>query len=120
MAEDMPFHVRRNTNPSADISGLSSQFGGHVAQCLPFSSAFAESMQHLQQITLDSAPGISYGHSMKQVLNASEMARLLKVDRATITRWIKQGKFRGVQRPPGAQNWRIPIAAYEEFIKHRR
>ena len=77
-------------------------------------------MQHLQQITLDSDPAISYGHAMKQVLNASEMARLLKVDRATITRWIKQGKFRGVQRPPGAQNWRIPIAAYEEFIKHRR
>ncbi len=57
---------------------------------------------------------------MKQVLNASEMARLLKIDRATVTRWIKQGKFRGVHRPPGAQNWRIPIAAYEEFIKNRR
>jgi excisionase family DNA binding protein len=77
-------------------------------------------VQHLQQLALDSAPAISYGHVMKQVLNASEMARLLKVDRATVTRWIKQGKFRGVQRPPGAQNWCIPIAAYEEFIKHRR
>ena len=77
-------------------------------------------LRHLQQIALDSDPAISYGHGMKQVLNASEMARLLKVDRATVTRWIQQGKFRGVHRPPGAQNWCIPIAAYEEFIKHRQ
>jgi excisionase family DNA binding protein len=77
-------------------------------------------MQHLQQIALDSDPAISYCHVMKQVLNAAEMARLLKVNRATVTRWIKHGKFRGVQRPPGTQNWRIPIAAYEEFLKRRR
>jgi excisionase family DNA binding protein len=56
---------------------------------------------------------------MKQFLNASEVARLLKVDRATVTRWIQKGVFKGVQKPPGSQNWRIPIAAYEEFIKQR-
>ncbi len=54
---------------------------------------------------------------MKAFLNAAEVAKLLNVDRATITRWIRKGVIKGAQRPSGAQNWRIPLAAYEDLIK---
>lgn len=56
---------------------------------------------------------------MKQFLNASEVARLMSVDRATVTRWVKKGVIKGVQRPKGARTWRIPLAAYEELIKNQ-
>ncbi len=58
-------------------------------------------------------------HYMKGYLNASEVARLLKVDRATVTRWIKRGIIKHVLRPEGTQNYRIPISAYEELLKKR-
>jgi len=54
---------------------------------------------------------------MKQFLNASEVARILGVDRATVIRWIKKGVIKGVVRPPGAQRWQIPLVAYEEMSK---
>jgi excisionase family DNA binding protein len=57
---------------------------------------------------------------MKLFLNASEIAKLLNVDRATVTRWVKKGLIKGVVRPTGARTWRIPLAAYEEFIKTQR
>lgn len=54
---------------------------------------------------------------MKQFLNASELAKLLKVDRATITRWIKKGLIKGAVKPDGTKQWRIPLSSYEEFVK---
>ena len=54
---------------------------------------------------------------MRPFLNASEVARLLSVDRATITRWVKKGLIKGVVRPAGTRDWRIPLASYEAFIK---
>jgi len=57
---------------------------------------------------------------MKIYLNASEVAKLLKVDRATVTRWIKKGIIKHVIRPEGTQNYRIPLSAYEELIKNSR
>ena len=54
---------------------------------------------------------------MKLFLNASEVARLLNVDRATVSRWVKKGLIKGVIRPTGARNWRIPLTSYEEFVK---
>ena len=54
---------------------------------------------------------------MKQYLNAAEVAKLLGVDRATVSRWIRKGLISGVQRPNGSQQWRIPLASYEELIK---
>ncbi len=45
---------------------------------------------------------------MKVFLNASEAARILDVDRATVTRWIKKGMIKGVVRPDNTQQWRIP------------
>jgi excisionase family DNA binding protein len=32
---------------------------------------------------------------MRAYLNASEVAKLLQVDRATVTRWAQQGKLKG-------------------------
>ncbi len=54
---------------------------------------------------------------MKAFLNASEVAKLLNVDRATVSRWVKKGILKNVHKPEGTQNWRIPLASYEELIK---
>lgn len=56
---------------------------------------------------------------MKGYLNASEIARLLKVDRATVARWIRKGLLKGAIRLDNSHQWRIPLAAYEDFIKSR-
>jgi len=55
---------------------------------------------------------------MKSYLNASEVAKLLKVDRATVTRWAQQGKFKSAIRIDKSHQWRIPISAYEELVKN--
>jgi excisionase family DNA binding protein len=54
---------------------------------------------------------------MKAYLNASEVAKLLNVDRATVTRWIQRGYIRKAIRVPGSQQWRIPISAYEDLVR---
>ena len=56
---------------------------------------------------------------MKAFLNASEVARLLNVDRATVTRWVKKGVIKGAVRPEQTQNWRIPFSSAEELLKQR-
>lgn len=65
---------------------------------------------------LTASQDILYRRGMKQFLNASEVAKLLQVDRATVSRWIKKGMLRA-ERPHGAQQWRVPLAAYEQFVK---
>jgi excisionase family DNA binding protein len=57
---------------------------------------------------------------MKQFLTAAEVAKLLEVDRATITRWIKRGMVKNAHRPSGARRWRIPIASYVELLQQRK
>jgi excisionase family DNA binding protein len=57
---------------------------------------------------------------MKAYLNAAELAKLLKVNRATVSRWIKQGLITGAFRPGKQQQWRIPLSSYEELAKRRR
>jgi excisionase family DNA binding protein len=54
---------------------------------------------------------------MKAFLNASEAARILQVDHATITRWIKKGVIKGVRRPEHTKKWRIPFASCEALLK---
>jgi excisionase family DNA binding protein len=54
---------------------------------------------------------------MKSYLNASEVAKLLKVDRATVTRWASQGKIKGAIRIEKSHQWRIPLSSYEELVK---
>ena len=56
---------------------------------------------------------------MKAYLNASEVAKLLNVDRATVSRWIKKGVLKGVFRPEDQQQWRIPLSSYEDLVKNR-
>jgi excisionase family DNA binding protein len=55
---------------------------------------------------------------MKSYLNASEVAKLLKVDRATVTRWASQGKIKGAIRIEKSHQWRIPISSYEELVEN--
>jgi len=55
---------------------------------------------------------------MKSFLSASEVAKLINVDRATVTRWIKKGMVKGVIRPEGSQQWRIPISTYQELLAY--
>ncbi len=56
---------------------------------------------------------------MKGYLNASEVAKLLKVNRATVSRWIQKGYLKGAIRLQDNHQWRIPLTAYEDFIKNR-
>ena len=56
---------------------------------------------------------------MKSHLNASEVAKLLNVDRATISRWAKDGKIKGAIRIDKSHEWRIPISSYEELVKKK-
>ena len=74
-------------------------------------------MQHLQQVALDKGLAIPYCRFMKPYLNASEVARLLNVDRATVTRWIRRGVIQGAQRPGGARQWRVPLSSYAALVK---
>jgi excisionase family DNA binding protein len=56
---------------------------------------------------------------MKSYLNASEVAKLLKVDRATVSRWANDGKIKGAIRIDKSHEWRIPISSYEELVKKK-
>lgn len=55
---------------------------------------------------------------MKQFLNAAEIAKLMEVDRATITRWIKKGLLKA-ERIPGTKSWRIPLLEYQKFLNNK-
>ena len=75
-------------------------------------------MQHTQHNTLLTLITLSpIVEVMKLFLNAAEVAKLLNVDRATVSRWVKKGLIKGVVRPTGSRNWRIPLASYEGLRK---
>jgi len=57
---------------------------------------------------------------MKAYLNASEIAKLLRVDRATVSRWVKKGVIPGAIRPNNTGQWRIPLEAYDKIVKSGR
>ena len=57
---------------------------------------------------------------MKAYLNASEVARMLGVDRTTVSRWVKRGVIQGAIRPGKAHQWRIPLEAYNKLIQRGR
>jgi len=56
---------------------------------------------------------------MKTFLNASEVAKLLKVDRATVSRWLKKGLIEGAISPSEGHQWRIPLSSIEKLRKER-
>jgi excisionase family DNA binding protein len=57
---------------------------------------------------------------MKAYLNAAEIAKLLRVNRATVTRWAQKGLLKGAIRVKGSHQWRIPLTAYEELVKNKQ
>ena len=57
---------------------------------------------------------------MKAYLNASEIAKLLKVNRATVVRWAKKGIFRGAIQVKDTHQLRKPLSAYEEVVKQKQ
>jgi excisionase family DNA binding protein len=57
---------------------------------------------------------------MKAYLNASEVARTLGVNRATVSRWVKKGVIKGAVRAAENQQWRIPLEAYTKLQKSGR
>ena len=56
---------------------------------------------------------------MRLFLNASEVAKLVNVDRATVARWIKKGVIKDAMKLSGSQNWRIPLASYQQLIESK-
>ena len=57
---------------------------------------------------------------MKAYLNASEVAKLLRVHRATVSRRVKRGVIKGAIRPYDTGQWRIPLEAYDRLVKSGR
>ncbi|CCF85172.1 helix-turn-helix domain-containing protein [Nitrolancea hollandica] len=56
---------------------------------------------------------------MKAFFSAAEMAKLLGVDRATVTRWIQKGHITGAKRRKGEKQWSIPISEFEKLAKNK-
>jgi excisionase family DNA binding protein len=77
-------------------------------------------VQHVQHVPLDNALINDYSCNMKQYLNASEIAKLLKVDRATVSRWVQKGKFKGAVRIGKSHQWRIPLSSFENLVKNKQ
>jgi predicted site-specific integrase-resolvase len=57
---------------------------------------------------------------MKLYLTASETAKVLQVDRATVSRWAKQGKFKGAVKKDDPPTWQIPLASVESLLKTKK
>ena len=54
---------------------------------------------------------------MKAFLNAVEVAKVLKTDRATVIRWIESGRITTAKRPKGQRQWRIPMETVQALLK---
>jgi predicted site-specific integrase-resolvase len=57
-----------------------------------------------------------YGGYMRAYLNAADIARMRRVHKSTVIRWIKRGLFENVERPTGTLAWRVPLQSYQKFI----
>ena len=53
-------------------------------------------------------------------LTATEVAKVLQVDRATVSRWAKQGKFQGAVKKEDPPTWQIPLASVESLMQKRK
>jgi predicted site-specific integrase-resolvase len=53
---------------------------------------------------------------MKAYLNAADIAKMQRVHKSTVTRWIKRGLLERVERPQGTLAWRVPLESYQKFI----
>jgi hypothetical protein len=57
---------------------------------------------------------------MHLYLAATEAAKVLQVDRATVSRWAKQGKFKGAVKKDDPPTWQIPLGSVESLMKKRK
>jgi predicted site-specific integrase-resolvase len=57
---------------------------------------------------------------MRLYLTATEAAKVLQVDRATVSRWAKQGKFKDAVKKEDPPTWQIPLASVESLLKNRK
>lgn len=57
---------------------------------------------------------------MKQSLNASQIARVEKVHKSTVSHWIKDGRFEKVFWDENTGQYLIPLSSYEKFKKTRQ
>jgi predicted site-specific integrase-resolvase len=57
---------------------------------------------------------------MELYLTATEAAKVLQVDRATVSRWAKQGKFKGAVKRDDPPTWQIPLGSVESLLKNRK
>jgi hypothetical protein len=68
-------------------------------------------------LLIDKSFSIPYFENMKFHLTANEFAKLVRVDRATVSRWIKTGRITTALKQPGSGYWQIPISVYAEMVK---
>jgi predicted site-specific integrase-resolvase len=57
---------------------------------------------------------------MELYLTATEAAKVLQVDRATVSRWAKQGKFKGAVKRDDPPTWQIPLVSVGSLLKNRK
>jgi excisionase family DNA binding protein len=94
------------------------RFGVFLHWRTVFKGSFLVHATTATKLTLDKCFTTFYDRKVKQFFNAAELAKLLEVDRATITRWIKKGVLKAERI--GGSRWRIPVSAYEKLIKERK
>jgi excisionase family DNA binding protein len=54
---------------------------------------------------------------VKQYLSAAEIARLLSIDKSTVTKWVWAGKFENVHRIGDHGKYRIPLESVNKFLE---
>jgi predicted site-specific integrase-resolvase len=57
---------------------------------------------------------------MRLYLTATEAAKVLQVDRATVSRWAKQGKFKDAVKKDNPPTWQIPLTSVESLVKNKK
>ena len=53
---------------------------------------------------------------MRSYISAYKLAKMLRVNRSTVARWIENGKIKQAYKIKGRQSWLIPISSYLELI----
>jgi len=56
-----------------------------------------------------------------RLVGVAEAAEILEVDRATVTRWLRQGKIIAAHKLPGSNGaWLMPYASVAHLAAQRR
>lgn len=57
---------------------------------------------------------------MRRSLNAAQIARVEKVHKTTVSRWIKKGLFEKAFWDDTTHQYLIPLSSYEKFKRKRQ